>query len=326
MAASGVKVSVEPVLEHQIQEVALDGQETYVTPLSMSENLTKLAHKIDFGKSDEDEVSGEKEKDEELTPFQPPQWPWESVRNKLRNAFTEVCVLADVLSIAKETRYMVLDEVSQEEAISKPALQLLAKKRSLSGAAQILVEGAGRLFKSQVVSGSLKSNKHDFHVELLKLHQNWRLKRVGKNIIGDLSFKTAGSRFWHTGAFEVSKAIENGATPGQKYPLEITVPSDLEGKSYIHVCVQPEGTDLAQAGLFHCLRGRVPSESLWQEKLEAAQTVLFCKELFAQLAREAVQLKAPIPHLVVGNQIVSHVFPGIQLRITLCHETNIEKK
>ena len=28
----------------------------------------------------------------------------------------------------------------------------------------------------------------------------------------------------------------------------------------------------------------------WQNKLEAAQNVLFCKELFSQLAREAVQL------------------------------------
>lgn len=49
----------------------------------------------------------------------------------------------------------------------------------------------------------------------------------------------------------------------------------------------------------------------WQQKLEAAQNVLFCKELFSQLAREAVHLRAPIPHMVVGNQIMATV------RITL---------
>ena len=45
----------------------------------------------------------------------------------------------------------------------------------------------------------------------------------------------------------------------------------------------------------------------WASKLEAAQNVLFCKELFSHLAREAVQLQAPIPHLVVGNQITASV-------------------
>jgi len=45
----------------------------------------------------------------------------------------------------------------------------------------------------------------------------------------------------------------------------------------------------------------------WQQKLEAAQNVLFCKELFNQLAKEAVQLQAAIPHMVVGNQISATV-------------------
>ena len=45
----------------------------------------------------------------------------------------------------------------------------------------------------------------------------------------------------------------------------------------------------------------------WQKKLEAAQNVLFCKELFSQLAREAVHLRAPIPHMVVGNRIMATV-------------------
>lgn len=45
-------------------------------------------------------------------------------------------------------------------------------------------------------------------------------------------------------------------------------------------------------------------------KLEAAQNVLFCKEIFAQLSREAVQIKSQIPHIVVKNQIISQLFPG----------------
>lgn len=63
----------------------------------------------------------------------------------------------------------------------------------------------------------------------------------------------------------------------------------------------------------------------WQQKLEAAQNVLFCKELFNQLAKEAVQLQAPIPHMVVGNQIVATILPGIQIIIALRHSTSGDK-
>jgi len=45
----------------------------------------------------------------------------------------------------------------------------------------------------------------------------------------------------------------------------------------------------------------------WKPKLEAAQNVVFCKELFNQLAKDAVQLQSPIPHMVVGNQIIASV-------------------
>ena len=59
----------------------------------MSDNLTKLAHKIDFSK-DESEEKGKatsesdnaqpEEDDKGITPFQPSLWPWDSVRNKLK--------------------------------------------------------------------------------------------------------------------------------------------------------------------------------------------------------------------------------------------------
>lgn len=70
-----VRVSIESSCEKQVQEVALDGTETYVPPLSMSQNLAKLAQRIDFSQgsdTEEEEVEGEprdrewgKEPDEE---------------------------------------------------------------------------------------------------------------------------------------------------------------------------------------------------------------------------------------------------------------------
>lgn len=69
-----------------------------------------------------------------------------------------------------------------------------------------------------------------------------------------------------------------------------------------------------------------PWETSWQQKLESAHNVLFCKELFAQLAREAVQVQLPIPTLVVSNQIIATLFPGVQLLIGLCHTTDNKKR
>ena len=57
-----VRVSIESSCEKQVQEVALDGTETYVPPLSMSQNLAKLAQRIDFSQgsdSEEEVVEGE---------------------------------------------------------------------------------------------------------------------------------------------------------------------------------------------------------------------------------------------------------------------------
>jgi len=59
-------------------------------PLSMSENLTKLAHKIDFSKDESEEKGkptseGDKEEDDESdSAVQPALWPWDSVWNKLK--------------------------------------------------------------------------------------------------------------------------------------------------------------------------------------------------------------------------------------------------
>jgi mediator of RNA polymerase II transcription subunit 17 len=43
------------------------------------------------------------------------------------------------------------------------------------------------------------------------------------------------------------------------------------------------------------------------------KNAIFCRELFAQLAKEAIMLQSPIPHMVVGNQITASLFPDIQV-------------
>ncbi|KAK8777260.1 hypothetical protein V5799_029395 [Amblyomma americanum] len=66
------------------------------------------------------------------------------------------------------------------------------------------------------------------------MRQNWRLRKVGTTILGDLSYRSAGSRFWQSGTFEVSKSSE----PRAGSSLQVTLPSELEGISYIQVTIQ----------------------------------------------------------------------------------------
>lgn len=46
-----------------------------------------------------------------------------------RNAMTEVCVLTDVLTIAKQKQYLILDPVPQELPEPKPMAQIYARKK-----------------------------------------------------------------------------------------------------------------------------------------------------------------------------------------------------
>ena len=256
---SAVPVRLEPPGPNPVLEVGYDGQELTQPPLTMSENLAKLARKVDFTQTEDSEAvpteqkSEEGEGESEVKCFQQPAWPWESVRNSLRSALTELCVASDVLSIAtkecgKDKRYMVLDgPVQAEPPEQKHFVQLTAKKRALDVPSKILLSGAEHLRELQAegrgqVSGPQKpEDSTKFHIELLKLRQNWRLKKVGNSILGDLSYRTAGSQYKHPGVFEVSKADQDTAGPGtaklekNNSALKVVVPSELEGIAYIQV-------------------------------------------------------------------------------------------
>ncbi|XP_050738195.1 mediator of RNA polymerase II transcription subunit 17-like [Eriocheir sinensis] len=330
---------LEVPAENAVLEVLYDGTELYQQPPSMSENLTQLAKKIDFATDGEEMSTEEKEEEEEeeKQPFQQPHWPLEEVRNKIRQSLTEVSVLHDLLMIVKQKppQYMVLDPVQAEAPEPRAYIQFLSLKKSLQSASSILLTGAERLRASQAEMGRTNRPVQDFHIELLRLRQNWRLKKVGNNIIGDLSYRSAGSMFRHTGIFEVSKAdeasgpnalvgVSGGTSPiatittrGPQSSLRVTVPTELTGSAYIFVCIKKDEEDICSAQLTSS--DFVVGDTPWQQKLEKAQNVLFCKELFSQLAREAVKLTPSIPHLVVGNQITATIFPGIHLLVGLCH-------
>lgn len=121
----------------------------------------------------------------------------------------------------------------------------------------------------------------------------------------------------------------NSLTRKTKNIIKFNEQSSLSHGKYnknLHFCLDQEDLVSANISLLNTSPTTSNPDVHWQQKLEAAQNVLFCKELFNQLAKEAVQLQAPIPHMVVGNQIMATVLPGIQLIIGLCHSTSNDKK
>ena len=117
---------------------------------------------------------------------------------------------------------MVLDgPVQYEPPEQKPYVSLIAKKRSLDAPAKILLAGAEHLrtLQSRSNTGGASGSKpaEDFHMELLRLRRNWRLKKVSNTILGDLSYRSSGSQYKQcSGVFEVTKADEDNILDGNE--------------------------------------------------------------------------------------------------------------
>lgn len=146
--------------------------------------------------------------------------------------------------------------------------QLISKKKSLATAAQVLLKGAEKLTKS-VAENQENRRQRDFNSELLRLRSQWKLRKVGDKILGDLSYRSAGNKaycitdacstvsvtcfmpflnhvliaipgslFLHHGTFEVIKNTDidlDKKLPEDYCPLDVQIPSDLEGSAYIKV-------------------------------------------------------------------------------------------
>lgn len=309
---------MEPIDEYQIQEISYDGQEKYIQPPTMSENLAQLIRKIDFKQPIEEleeEFKQTTKEDVLPRPQTGTSWIFDPIRNKLRSALGEICALHDILLIAKEKKYMVFDVVTTQKTDHRAIISLLARKTALQNASQILLDGTSVLKSPE--------NSPDFYQELKEMRRNWPLKRFNNNIIGDLSFfRPAGYWFTPNTRFEVIKTTQ-GSRGFNNQALAVKIPNYREGEAHIQVSIIRDD-DVALLDLAASASGiiyEISRDGTWQQRLESAQNVLFCKELFRHLAKEAVQYKFVIPTTVTGNRIIMALFPNTKLYITLMHKT-----
>uniref|UniRef100_A0A6G1SGX6 Mediator of RNA polymerase II transcription subunit 17 n=1 Tax=Aceria tosichella TaxID=561515 RepID=A0A6G1SGX6_9ACAR len=358
-----VPIRIEPTDEYKIQEISYDGVEKSIPPPSMSEHLSQLIQRIDFYQpidelreelerakttsDDDDEEDASAQASNQLVPGS--LWPFDVMRTKLRVALTEISALYDVLAIAKEKKYMVFDAVNPKQTDQRPIVALMAKKRALAAAGQILMDGSATLrattsgrpspkaggasdtswLTNDQSSSSFQGNslgsqsEPNFYNELREMRQSWRLRRLGNEIYGDLSdFRPVGVRLMPNNRFEVIRTTPATRGPSNQ-ALAVKIPFELEGSAYIQVSIV-KSDEISLVDLSTSANGRLyepAKDCTWQEKLESAQNVLFCKELFCHLANQAVQYQFVIPTTVTGNQIILALFPDIKLYITLIHKT-----
>ena len=79
---------------------------------------------------------------------------------------------------------MVLDgPVQYDPPEPRPHVVVHAKKKSLDIPAKILLAGAEHLRALQSENKKNQSSSDDFHSELLRLRQNWRLKKVRQSYL-----------------------------------------------------------------------------------------------------------------------------------------------
>lgn len=145
--------------------------------------------------------------------------------------------------------------------------------------------------------------------------------------MGDLTYRSVGSQFRNPGLFEVTQTTttEDNAERStvDNRALEVTVGSDLEGKAEVRLVIVASGEQIETATVRGGYRGNVSAVlPPWQQKLESAQSNLFCKELFVQLSQEAYNTKENRPHFVMANEIRAEIFPGIDLCITYVSRKN----
>jgi mediator of RNA polymerase II transcription subunit 17 len=278
----------------------------WIQPMSMSEQFTRATQRIDLFKEldgNEAEVKKEAEAASASKASEPKENPWEEVRKNIIDALTEVRVLHDVLAVLNHNTNAAPpanpqqpgqppQKILQLASISGPAsssseqlraASVAAKKKSFLLASKVIKEGAERLERSD--------KQPDFHQELQVLRQHYRLRRKGEKILGDLSFRTAGSSYPALGEFEVMRDADCSR---ENCPLKIRLPHELQNMAWLSIklvrCdksdslkIDPkdsQSTEEQTVSTYHHVISNKYKQTGYLEELRQAQHSLFTRELF----------------------------------------------
>ena len=303
-----IKISVERLLEQEVDQISRNGEETYIKPFTISEELSYFASKIDFHGTHEDVLQADnnshteerkEQKEGDSDSNKESRWSWETVHSKLRIALSEVCVMLDVLECLHRKKYLVLDPIQQNPEPNKQTVQMFGSRKCLAQVGAIIAKGAGSLCNKKKSRESsimdtvvVVDEEHDdeYYMQLMHLRQYWRVKKTGVQITGDVTYRSAGSQFWHPGLLEVKAAHDLTGSGVDHRKLVVNISPDLMQQSRLTVEIFDHGSYrpwVASTDLIPWEKSKTAFD--WENNLQLAQMHLFNLEIFSLLSNDAFQ-------------------------------------
>nr|CAH8828725.1 unnamed protein product [Trichobilharzia regenti] len=353
-------IPIEALAEYEIRELLLDGQEILEKPLTPVANFQRIVNQLDFS-----EDSSPEELELPSRNVISPKI-WETVKETMRTTMIEINALVDVLGIIKEGKYLALNPVADDPLETNLPLILSGKKRSIAAAADILIKGAERLRRrhSELADARIRRFNpsmlqhsdlphNSFHMALMHLRQEWRLKLYQNSILGDVSLRSVGSHFKECGNFEIresdifadqklnvdSKDQKNvdplsGVTVifSQSMEALLNVSRGSGGLSvrFVKSDVDSQSTSLLKAVCSEQQQVENLQPLTQRQKLFKAQRLLECREILFQLAYEACNSRGrnylvDSIACVTQEEIVATLFPGVQISISLNMKSSLNE-
>ncbi|PAA59974.1 hypothetical protein BOX15_Mlig003453g1 [Macrostomum lignano] len=293
MNPAGVQISAECLPEYTVERINPDGSEVHEKPPTASEAFCQLVSKIKFQQWDEDleefvseveptigsadeqlddsnlSTGGGQQQAASLGPANAESASyWQNIRLSIAAALDETTALMDLLiALRQRPQALTLEPMQRDVEKYEQRIQLVVqgKKKCVQAAAEVLEKGRG---SNQMLQQEVIGN-----FELQQIAQCWKLRRVANTISGDLSLRSAGSRYPDSGGFELRTAKDSS--------FEVLLPGHLYGQACVQVTLrtssgeslfpQPAATELPRVSLCN------------------SQRLLLAQELYNTICCECVQ-------------------------------------
>ncbi|PIC30556.1 hypothetical protein B9Z55_021758 [Caenorhabditis nigoni] len=279
----GVDLVLEANDDWKIQEIGFDGVEKYLKPETFTDQVGKLARRVEWMKLvgsstpyENAKVDQTEELDDEGVPSRkgeiggtnvelvtPEAGPWSSVAKYLHESLSQLNVLLDDLSVMKNTDYMkaltVLDpitiaEPTPEHIHTMRGTQWIWKRRALQEAVQVLdiaqkqrQQALRNLGLSVDYIAHLQRTK--FFEELKEMREIWRVRKTGDYVYGDLSYRIFGWKYDTPHLFDISRrSLSSKFETSDLSIIEVSVPKDLARRSMLVVKIVKD--DIESGDLF----------------------------------------------------------------------------
>ncbi|CAF0891090.1 unnamed protein product [Didymodactylos carnosus] len=285
---------------------------------------------------------------------------FETFFEQMREAYIEICVLHDILTLVQHKGYFQLspnimdsddgttvraprEQLSKQQSQDTMYKTWISKRMSCKSAGAVLLASYERFMKiinktTDQFNSYNPNGIENFHVQLSNLRQRWKIKKQqnSNRYLGDLSFRSAGSFFPIKMQFEVCKTEysskkkidRKNSNRTSNGSIEIKLPEELQVRLILKIEIDTKDgesllrsyTTMMASGFTRTTNTQDNSYESYDSLLENAQRTIFLKELFSHLCREASDIVHIIQPKVSRNAIKCWISPDTLMSISLLRE------